>query len=63
MCSVQWFYFVFQDVWWYGELHGAEGWFPKTYVKLATDNINIINSTQAVVTDDEVLPPGEQGQQ
>lgn len=53
--------FIFQDIWWYGELHGAEGWFPKTYVKLAADTVNNVNNTQAVITDDGTIPPGEQG--
>ncbi|KAI5732897.1 hypothetical protein M8J76_005446 [Diaphorina citri] len=26
-----------QEFWWYGEIGGAEGWFPKTYVKLTVD--------------------------
>lgn len=23
-----------QDIWWFGELEGRQGWFPKSYVKL-----------------------------
>jgi hypothetical protein len=26
-----------QDSWWLGELAGAQGWFPKTYVTLLGD--------------------------
>lgn len=47
---------VLQDVWWYGENNGQEGWFPKTYVKLSTDNVNINNTV-----DVGMLPPEEQG--
>uniref|UniRef100_A0A1B6KVP3 Intersectin-1-like n=1 Tax=Graphocephala atropunctata TaxID=36148 RepID=A0A1B6KVP3_9HEMI len=44
-----------QDIWWYGENNGEEGWFPKTYVKLSTDNVNINNAV-----DMGTLPPEEQ---
>jgi len=23
-----------QENWWFGEVHGGRGWFPKSYVKL-----------------------------
>uniref|UniRef100_A0A1B6C8A9 Intersectin-1 n=1 Tax=Clastoptera arizonana TaxID=38151 RepID=A0A1B6C8A9_9HEMI len=38
-----------QDIWWYGELDNKEGWFPKTYVKLASDNFNDIKNIQSSV--------------
>ncbi|XP_046667454.1 intersectin-1 isoform X2 [Homalodisca vitripennis] len=44
-----------QDIWWYGENNGQEGWFPKTYVKLSTDNVNINNTV-----DTGTLPPDQQ---
>ncbi|XP_054264037.1 intersectin-1 isoform X2 [Macrosteles quadrilineatus] len=44
-----------QDMWWYGENNGQEGWFPRTYVKLSTDNVNINNAV-----DMGALPPDQQ---
>ncbi|XP_063218277.1 intersectin-1 isoform X2 [Bacillus rossius redtenbacheri] len=29
-----------QELWWYGELDGAQGWFPKSYVRLAAPEGN-----------------------
>lgn len=50
-------------MWWYGEFNNNEGWFPKTYVKLATDNVNINNIHPPPVSTSgaETLPPEEQG--
>uniref|UniRef100_A0A8C7VWQ7 Intersectin 2b n=1 Tax=Oncorhynchus mykiss TaxID=8022 RepID=A0A8C7VWQ7_ONCMY len=33
-----------QDSWWLGELNGAQGWFPKTYVTLLGENEDTTNS-------------------
>ncbi|XP_067840599.1 intersectin-2-like isoform X2 [Heptranchias perlo] len=27
-----------QDNWWFGEVHGAKGWFPRSYVKVITEH-------------------------
>uniref|UniRef100_A0A8C8G1M2 Intersectin 2b n=1 Tax=Oncorhynchus tshawytscha TaxID=74940 RepID=A0A8C8G1M2_ONCTS len=40
-----------QDSWWLGELNGAQGWFPKTYVTLLGENedtTNFVSSNQNV---------------
>lgn len=50
------YFLILKDIWWYGENNGKEGWFPKTYVKLSTDNVNINNAA-----DMGTLPPDEQG--
>uniref|UniRef100_A0A8C8FYF4 Intersectin-2-like n=1 Tax=Oncorhynchus tshawytscha TaxID=74940 RepID=A0A8C8FYF4_ONCTS len=34
-----------QDSWWLGELNGAQGWFPKTYVTLLGENEDTTNSS------------------
>ncbi|KAL1459615.1 hypothetical protein WDU94_011579 [Cyamophila willieti] len=41
-----------QEFWWYGEIGGAEGWFPKTYVKIQVDipSATVVPSTASITT-------------
>lgn len=48
-----------QDKWWYGFLNGAEGWFPKNYVKLSTEPLaSTVQSTLPV--SDGAIPEDQQ---
>ncbi|XP_039274993.1 intersectin-1-like, partial [Nilaparvata lugens] len=40
-----------QDKWWYGSVNGAEGWFPKNYVKLATEPVAAVQATIPAASD------------
>uniref|UniRef100_A0A8K9V766 Intersectin 2b n=1 Tax=Oncorhynchus mykiss TaxID=8022 RepID=A0A8K9V766_ONCMY len=44
-----------QDSWWLGELNGAQGWFPKTYVTLLGENEDTTNSINSPPDGSEVV--------
>uniref|UniRef100_A0A8D8VEL4 Intersectin-1 n=1 Tax=Cacopsylla melanoneura TaxID=428564 RepID=A0A8D8VEL4_9HEMI len=50
-----------QEFWWYGEIGGAEGWFPKTYVKIQVDipSATVIPSTTVSSTVPTTVPTTE----
>uniref|UniRef100_A0A4W3J9C7 Intersectin-1 n=1 Tax=Callorhinchus milii TaxID=7868 RepID=A0A4W3J9C7_CALMI len=40
-----------QDMWWFGEVHGQKGWFPKSYVKLISGPVRKSISVDSASSD------------
>uniref|UniRef100_A0A8C7NQY8 Intersectin-1 n=1 Tax=Oncorhynchus mykiss TaxID=8022 RepID=A0A8C7NQY8_ONCMY len=38
-----------QDMWWFGEVQGQRGWFPKSYVKLISGPVPIVNKQHSYI--------------
>nr|XP_046165496.1 intersectin-2-like [Oncorhynchus gorbuscha] len=49
-----------QDSWWLGELNGAQGWFPKTYVTLLGENEDTTNSINSPPDGSEATDAAQQ---